>query len=67
MIEHNIDVIKTADWIIDLGPDGGVRGGMVVAEGTPEAVASHASSSTGKYLAVIPDIAKRISQMKDVA
>ncbi|MCZ8322542.1 MAG: excinuclease ABC subunit UvrA [Novosphingobium sp.] len=51
VIEHNLDVIKTADWIIDLGPEGGVRGGEVVAEGTPEAVAKVPRSFTGKYLA----------------
>ncbi len=51
VIEHNLDVIKTADWILDLGPDGGVRGGEVVAEGTPEKVAKEARSYTGHYLA----------------
>ena len=50
LIEHNLDVIKTADWIIDLGPDGGDFGGTVVAEGTPEEVAEVPSSFTGKYL-----------------
>ncbi len=50
VIEHNLDVIKTADWVIDLGPDGGDRGGKVVAEGTPEAVAKKAGSATGSYL-----------------
>jgi excinuclease ABC subunit A len=51
VIEHNLDVIKTADWIVDLGPGGGTRGGLVVAEGTPEAVARVADSATGEYLA----------------
>lgn len=51
VIEHNLDVIKTADWIIDLGPEGGDEGGRVVAEGTPEQVAEVASSYTGRYLA----------------
>ncbi|MCP3728853.1 excinuclease ABC subunit UvrA [Sphingomonas sp. MG17] len=51
VIEHNLDVIKTADWILDLGPEGGVKGGEVVAEGTPEAVAKSPRSYTGKYLA----------------
>jgi excinuclease ABC subunit A len=51
VIEHNLDVIKTADWIIDLGPEGGSGGGMVVAEGTPEDVAAVTSSYTGEFLA----------------
>ena len=50
VIEHNLDVIKCSDWIIDLGPEGGSRGGMVVAEGTPEAVAKHTGSFTGSFL-----------------
>ena len=50
VIEHNLDVIKTADWIIDLGPEGGDRGGEVVATGTPEEVARNAKSFTGQYL-----------------
>ncbi|MEY3588209.1 MAG: hypothetical protein RJA47_805 [Actinomycetota bacterium] len=51
VIEHNLDVIKTADWLIDLGPEGGSGGGMVVCEGTPETVASCAGSHTGRFLA----------------
>ncbi len=51
VIEHNLDVIKTADWVLDLGPEGGVKGGEVVAEGTPEAVAREPRSFTGRYLA----------------
>jgi excinuclease ABC subunit A len=50
VIEHNLDVIKTADWLLDLGPEGGVRGGELVAEGTPEAVAKNPRSFTGHYL-----------------
>ena len=50
VIEHNLDVIKTADWVIDLGPDGGDAGGTVVASGTPESVARHKESYTGQYL-----------------
>ncbi|MYB89494.1 MAG: excinuclease ABC subunit UvrA [Proteobacteria bacterium] len=50
VIEHNLDVIKTADWIIDLGPEGGSRGGQVIAEGTPEDVALSKQSFTGQYL-----------------
>jgi excinuclease ABC subunit A len=53
VIEHNLDVIKTADWLIDMGPEGGSRGGMVVAEGTPEEVAAVAESHTGSFLAPI--------------
>ncbi len=50
VIEHNLDVIKTADWLIDLGPEGGAGGGLIIAEGTPEAVADNPASHTGKYL-----------------
>jgi len=50
VIEHNLDVIKTADWIIDMGPEGGDKGGQVVVAGTPETVAKHKASWTGKYL-----------------
>ena len=51
VIEHNLDVIKTADWVIDLGPDGGHRGGRIIAEGTPEDVAAMPQSHTGRFLA----------------
>jgi excinuclease ABC subunit A len=51
VIEHNLDVIKTADWIVDLGPEGGGEGGRILATGTPEQVAKHRGSITGKYLA----------------
>jgi excinuclease ABC subunit A len=51
VIEHNLDVIKTADWIIDLGPNGGNGGGQIVAEGTPEDVAKVKESFTGQFLA----------------
>jgi len=50
VIEHNLDVIKTADYIIDLGPEGGVGGGQIVATGTPEEVAKVKESFTGQYL-----------------
>jgi excinuclease ABC subunit A len=50
IIEHNLDVVKCADWIIDMGPEGGSGGGMVIAEGTPEQVAKVAKSHTGQYL-----------------
>ncbi|HHW4673782.1 MAG TPA: excinuclease ABC subunit UvrA, partial [Xylella fastidiosa subsp. pauca] len=51
VIEHNLDVIKTADWVIDLGPEGGGRGGEILVAGTPEAVAAHPHSHTGHFLA----------------
>jgi excinuclease ABC subunit A len=51
IIEHNLDVIKSTDWMIDLGPEGGDAGGRVVAVGTPEQVARNSQSHTGKYLA----------------
>jgi excinuclease ABC subunit A len=50
VIEHNLDVIKTADWVIDMGPEGGSGGGTVVAQGTPETIAAHPDSHTGRYL-----------------
>ncbi len=50
VIEHNLDVIKVADWIIDLGPEGGSGGGQMIAAGTPEAVAKHPTSFTGQFL-----------------
>lgn len=50
VIEHNLDVIKTADWIVDLGPEGGFRGGQIIATGTPEQVAEHSASHTGRFL-----------------
>ncbi len=50
VIEHNLDVIKVADWVIDMGPEGGSRGGSVIAQGTPEQVAAHPDSFTGRYL-----------------
>ncbi len=55
VIEHNLDVVKTADWIIDLGPEGGFRGGTVVVEGTPEDIAAHPTSYTGQFLAPLLD------------
>src|SRR5438270_8427204 len=50
VIEHNVDVVKTADWIIDLGPEGGTGGGQIVAQGNPEEVAACKESFTGQYL-----------------
>jgi excinuclease ABC subunit A len=71
VIEHNLDVIKSSDWVIDMGPEGGFRGGTVVAEGTPEQVAKVKESYTGQYLAEILDTnratAKKSSQKKTPA
>ncbi|TLF49518.1 excinuclease ABC subunit UvrA [Halomonas urmiana] len=58
VIEHNLDVIKTADWLIDLGPEGGSGGGRIVAEGTPEQVARHEASHTGRFLKPLLERAK---------
>jgi excinuclease ABC subunit A len=53
VIEHNLDVIKSADWIVDMGPEGGSGGGTVIAEGTPEQVAADVDSHTGQFLAPV--------------
>ncbi|UCG41181.1 MAG: excinuclease ABC subunit A, partial [Acidimicrobiia bacterium] len=53
VIEHNLDVIKSVDWVIDLGPEGGDGGGRVIAEGTPEDVAASAESHTGRFLSKV--------------
>jgi len=53
VIEHQLDVVKTADWVIDLGPEGGEEGGEIVAEGTPEEVARNPLSHTGRALAPV--------------
>ena len=55
IIEHNLDVIKASDWVIDMGPEGGSGGGIIIATGTPEAIAKVAHSHTGKYLKRIFD------------
>jgi excinuclease ABC subunit A len=57
VIEHNLDVVKTADWVIDLGPEGGHRGGTIVATGTPEQIAAHPESHTGHFLAKLLEAA----------
>ena len=64
IIEHNLDVIKSADWIIDLGPDGGDGGGYIVAEGTPETVADNTNSFTGQYLQPVLEAARRRNQVQ---
>jgi excinuclease ABC subunit A len=50
LIEHNLDIIKAADWIVDIGPEGGDRGGRIIFEGTPEDIVKAGQSYTGKYL-----------------
>jgi excinuclease ABC subunit A len=62
VIEHNLEVIKTADWIIDLGPEGGDGGGEIVAAGTPEDIAKNKRSYTGQFLA--PVLARRDTKRK---
>ena len=64
VIEHNLDVIKTADWIIDMGPEGGSGGGQVVATGTPEDVAANPASHTGRYLRPYLEAASAPAQAK---
>jgi len=59
VIEHNLDVVKTADWIIDLGPEGGIRGGRIIATGTPEQIAAEKDSWTGRYLAEMPGMKRQ--------
>ena len=59
VIEHNLDVIKTADWVVDMGPEGGDGGGQIVAQGTPEEIAANPASHTGHYLARVLKAAKR--------
>jgi excinuclease ABC subunit A len=60
VIEHNLDVIKNADWIVDMGPEGGSGGGLVVAEGTPEHVATVEASHTGRFLAEVLDVVEAV-------
>jgi excinuclease ABC subunit A len=62
VIEHNLDVIKSSDWVIDMGPEGGFRGGLVVAEGTPEEVAKVSASYTGQFLAEILESNRKIEK-----
>ena len=58
VIEHNLEVIKTADWVLDLGPEGGEGGGHIVAAGPPEAIAATAASHTGRFLAPLLAVKK---------
>ena len=55
VIEHNLDVIKCADWLVDLGPEGGAGGGLVIAQGTPEQIAATPASFTGQFLSGVLD------------
>lgn len=64
VIEHNLDVIKIADYIIDLGPEGGENGGYIIATGTPEAVAKNSNSYTGEYLKYILNKNKSFKKKK---
>ena len=67
VIEHNLDVIKNADWVIDMGPEGGSGGGTVVAEGTPEHVATVAASHTGRFLAEALDAGGQSAEVRELA
>ncbi|MCK7593216.1 excinuclease ABC subunit UvrA [Pseudomarimonas salicorniae] len=68
VIEHNLDVIKTADWVIDLGPEGGHRGGRILATGTPEQIAAHEDSHTGRFLArLLPEAASKARKPRESA
>jgi excinuclease ABC subunit A len=64
VIEHNLDVIKTADWVIDLGPEGGSGGGTVVAQGTPEQIVEVPASHTGRFLRRVLDIPESTPRAK---
>jgi excinuclease ABC subunit A len=59
VIEHNLDVIKSADWVVDLGPEGGAAGGAIIATGTPETIAQAAASHTGYYLKSMLAVGKK--------
>jgi excinuclease ABC subunit A len=67
VIEHNLDVIKTADWVIDLGPEGGARGGEIIATGTPEDIARHPASHTGCFLAPVLGMTPTATSAKEAA
>ncbi|MGC2547663.1 MAG: hypothetical protein WA426_17590, partial [Silvibacterium sp.] len=66
VIEHNLDVIKSADWVIDLGPEGGSEGGKIVAEGTPEQIVQAAHSHTGYWLKKVLPVRSEAVSRKDV-
>ena len=64
VIEHNLDVIKTADYIVDMGPEGGVKGGKIIAEGKPEEICKIDKSYTGKFLKPIIKLKKKLLNLK---
>jgi excinuclease ABC subunit A len=64
IIEHNLDIVKVADYIIDLGPEGGARGGEIIVTGTPEQVAQHPTSHTGQFLKPVLEKNKKVQQQK---
>jgi excinuclease ABC subunit A len=64
VIEHNLEVVKTADWVIDIGPEGGNKGGEIVAEGTPEVIAGVQESYTGQYLASYLNLKNKSQKIK---
>ena len=69
VIEHNLDVIKTADWVVDLGPEGGDGGGEIIASGTPEQIATEPASYTGRFLEelVEPKVERKSDDREPVA
>ena len=67
VIEHNLDVVACADWVIDLGPEGGDKGGLIVAEGAPEAIAAASGTHTGHYLASVLDRAQQTPRAGDAS
>jgi excinuclease ABC subunit A len=67
VIEHNLDVIKQADWIVDLGPEGGDAGGRVIAAGTPEDVAQIEASHTGQFLRPLLDAPREVRETAQLA
>ena len=67
VIEHNLDVIKTSDWVIDLGPEGGAAGGEVIATGTPEQVAQIARSHTGRFVKPLLERGRRRTKLREAS
>jgi len=67
LIEHNIELIACADWVVDMGPEGGEHGGLVIASGTPEQIAGHEASHTGRYLSALFDQTRARPQPRETA